>query len=66
MIDIDSLTWDGDLSDQQAMLAYAIQQLPPEFQAADCWYHFSSSMGIKLGSMRICGSGWNAPVLTMN
>jgi hypothetical protein len=49
MIDIDSLTWDGDLSDQQAMLAYAIQQLPPEFQAADCWYHFSSSMGIKAG-----------------
>ena len=49
MIDIDSLTWDGDLSDQQAMLAYAIQQLPLEFQAADCWYHFSSSMGIKAG-----------------
>ena len=49
MIDIDSLAWDGDLSDQQAMLSYAIQQLPPEFQSADCWYHFSSSMGIKDG-----------------
>jgi len=49
MIDIDSLSWAGDLSDQQAMLSYAIQQLPPEFQAADCWYHFSSSMGIKAG-----------------
>ena len=49
MIDIDSLAWDGDLSDQQAMLSYAIQQLPAEFQAADCWYHFSSSMGIKAG-----------------
>ena len=43
MIDIDSLSWDGDLSDQQAMVSYAIQQLPAEFQAADCWYHFSSS-----------------------
>jgi len=49
MIDIDSLSWDGDLSDQQAMVSYAIQQLPAEFQAADCWYHFSSSMGIKAG-----------------
>ena len=49
MIDIDSLAWDGDLSDQQAMLSYAIQQLPAEFQSADCWYHFSSSMGIKAG-----------------
>jgi len=49
MIDIDSLAWDGDVSDQQAILSYAIQQLPAEFQSADCWYHFSSSMGIKDG-----------------
>ena len=42
MIDIDSLSWDGDLSDQQAMVSYAIQQLPAEFQATDCWYHLSS------------------------
>ena len=49
MIDIDSLAWDGDVSDQQAMLSFAIQQLPAEFQAADCWYHLSSSMGIKSG-----------------
>ncbi|MDA8884220.1 hypothetical protein N9H99_05710, partial [Planktomarina temperata] len=49
MIDIDSLSWDGDLSDQRAMVSYAIQQLPFEFQAADCWYHLSSSMGIKAG-----------------
>ena len=40
MIDIDSLAWDGDLSDQQEIVSYAIQQLPVEFQAADCWYHF--------------------------
>ncbi|MDA7485564.1 hypothetical protein N9A56_09655, partial [Planktomarina temperata] len=49
MIDIDSLSWDGDMSDQQAMVSYAIQQLPAEFQATDCWYHLSSSMGIKAG-----------------
>ena len=29
MIDIDSLSWDGDVSDQQEMVSYAIQQLPP-------------------------------------
>ena len=49
MIDIDSLAWDGDINDQQAMLSYAIQQLPAEFQSVDFWYHFSSSMGIKPG-----------------
>jgi hypothetical protein len=49
MIDIDSLDWDGDIHDQKAMLSYAIQQLPIEFQGVDCWYHFSSSMGIKSG-----------------
>ena len=49
MIDIDSLAWDGDVSDQQAMLSSAIQQLPAEFRTVDCWYHFSSSMGIKSG-----------------
>ena len=49
MIDIDSLPWDGDLHDHKAMLEYASSQLPPEFQQADCLYHFSSSMGIKQG-----------------
>ena len=49
MIDIDSLAWDGDINDQQAMLSHAIQQLPAEFQSVDYWYHFSSSMGIKPG-----------------
>jgi hypothetical protein len=37
------------LQDHQALLEYASCQLPPEFQQADCWYHFSSSMGIKAG-----------------
>ena len=47
MIDIDSLPWDGDLQDHKAMLDYASSQLPPEFQQADCWYHFSSSLGLR-------------------
>ena len=49
MIDIDSLAWDGDSRDQQAMLSYAAQQLPVELQSVDLWYQFSSSMGIKSG-----------------
>jgi hypothetical protein len=49
MIDIDSLPWDGYLQDHQALLEHASSQLPPEFQQVDCWYHFSSSMGIKQG-----------------
>ena len=53
MIDIDSLPWDGDLQDQKAMLEYASSQLPPEFQQADCLYHFSSSMGAKAGMRMI-------------
>ena len=49
MIDIDSLEWDGDINNQRAMVSYAIQQLPIEFQSVDCYFHFSSSMGIKPG-----------------
>ena len=60
MIDIDSLAWNGDLSDQQAMLSYAIQQLPAEFQAADFWYQFSSSMGIKSGINAHLFMVWNS------
>ena len=49
MIDIDSLEWEDDIQEQEAMLSYAHQQLPIEFQSVDCHYHFSSSMGIKSG-----------------
>ena len=48
MIDIDGLFWDGP-NDPEAMLNHAIQHLPAEFQNMDCYYHFSSSMGIKDG-----------------
>ena len=49
MIDIDSLEWEDDIHDREAMLAHSVQQLPIEFQSVDCHYHFSSSMGIKAG-----------------
>ena len=49
MVDIGSLPWDGDLQDYKATLAYASCQIPREFQQVNCWYHFSSSMGIKAG-----------------
>jgi hypothetical protein len=49
MVDIDSLPWNGNLQNHKAMLEYASFHLPPEFQQADCWHHFSSSMGIKAG-----------------
>ena len=65
MIDIDSLPWDGDLHDHKAMVEYASSQIPPEFQQADCWYHFSSSMGIRLASECICGIGWKSLVLML-
>ena len=48
MIDIDGLFWDGP-NDHEAMLNHAISHLPAEFQNTDCYYHFSSSMGIKEG-----------------
>jgi hypothetical protein len=49
MIDIDSLEWEGDAQDQKAMVSHAVSKLPSEFHGVDCWYHFSSSMGIKSG-----------------
>mgnify|MGYP001244267528 CR=1 FL=1 len=36
MTDIDSLPWNGDLQDHEAMLAYATSQLARTFQEADC------------------------------
>ena len=36
MIDIDSLEWNGNIQDQEAMLSHAHQQLPIEFQSVDC------------------------------
>ena len=42
MIDIDSLAWDGDISDQQAMLSYAIHRISYRYQYTEVmvgqWY----------------------------
>ena len=51
MIDIDSLAWDGDINDQQAMLSHAIEQLPADFQSVDFWYHFSSIRDARVRAM---------------
>ena len=66
MIDIDSLPWDGDLQDHKAMLDYASSQLPPEFQQADCWYHFSSSLGLRFTEVsELIGCYWSRSFVTM-
>ena len=49
MIDIDDLDCPADRADLSSKIAYAIEQLPKEFQQANFYYHFSSSMGIKPG-----------------
>ena len=53
MLDIDGVEAQSgrtmsELSDEE-LLAEAVQYLPAEFQQAKCWYHLSSSMGIKPG-----------------
>ena len=57
LIDIDELLIPEELVDFNnhlpELVEASIQQLPPEFQSADCWYQFSSSMGIKKGKIRI-------------
>ena len=65
MIDIDSIAWDGDINDQKAILAHAIQQLPAEFQSVDYWYHFHPAWASRLVSGCIYGFGWKDPALTM-
>ena len=57
LIDIDDLLIPKGLEDFKShlpeLVENSIQQLPPEFQNVDCWYQFSSSMGIKHGKIRI-------------
>lgn len=49
MLDIDGLEAEEASSDAQTLIRYATEHLPQEFQGVDCWYQFSSSMGIKPG-----------------
>lgn len=57
LIDIDDLPIPEGLEDLGTQLPNLVQtavnNLPKEFQHADCWYQFSSSMGIKRDKIRI-------------
>jgi hypothetical protein len=57
LIDIDDLHIPKGLEDFKGhlpeLVKVSIRQLPPEFQNVECWYQFSSSMGIKQGKIRI-------------
>ena len=65
MIDIDSLAWDGDSSDQQAMLSYATQHLTVEFQNINFGISSHPAWASSLVSEYICGSGSTGPVPMM-
>jgi hypothetical protein len=57
LIDIDDLLIPEEFEDCNnhlpELVEASIRELPPEFQSVDCWYQFSSSMGIKKGKIRI-------------
>jgi hypothetical protein len=57
LIDIDELLIPEEFEDFNnhlpELVVASIRELPPEFQSVDCWYQFSSSMGIKKGKIRI-------------
>ena len=66
MIDIDSLAWDGDINDQQAMLSYAIEQLPmPSSNLLTIGIIFHPAWASNLVSGCIYGFGWKDPALMM-
>ena len=57
MIDIDDLPLPEELSDYKnnkaKLVAHAVSKLPSQFQGVQCWYQFSSSMGIKKDKIRL-------------
>ena len=57
LIDIDDLPLPKHLSDYQnnktEIIGFAVSHLPEQFQNVQCWYQFSSSMGIKQGKVRL-------------
>lgn len=57
LIDIDELPIPEEFEDFNdhlpELVCEAVRHLPSEFQNVDCWYQFSSSMGIKKGKIRI-------------
>jgi hypothetical protein len=61
LIDIDELLIPEEFEDFNnhlpELVEASIRELPPEFQSVDCWYQFSSSMGIKKGKIKKFNSG---------
>ena len=57
LIDIDDLPLPKHLSDYQnnktEIVGFAVSHLSEQFQNVQCWYQFSSSMGIKQGKVRL-------------
>ena len=57
LIDIDELPLPEHLSDYQnkkiEIIDIAVSHLPPQFHNIQCWYQFSSSMGIKKDKVRL-------------
>ena len=59
LIDIDDLPLPEHLSDYQTnkieIVDFAVSHLPKQFHNVQCWYQFSSSMGIKKDKIRELG-----------
>jgi len=57
LIDIDNLPLSDHLNDYQnskvEIVDFAVSHLPKQFHNAQCWYQFSSNMGIKQGKVRL-------------
>ena len=57
LIDIDDLPLPEHLSDYQnnkaEIVDFAVSHLPEQFRNVQCWYQFSSNMGIKQGKVRL-------------
>ena len=57
LIDIDNLPLPKHLSDYKnnkaEIVVFAVSHLPEQFHNVNCWYQFSSNMGIKQGKVRL-------------
>jgi hypothetical protein len=57
LLDIDEVDIPDNFIDGQSppidLIQHVTQLLPDAFKVSDCWYQFSSSMGIKVGKIRV-------------
>ena len=57
LLDIDEVDIPDSFIDGQSppidLIQHATQLLPAAFKVSDCWYQFSSSMGIQVGKIRV-------------